>query len=151
MKLKEFFEKRLLRKIPIDMNKSRKSLEISKKYLSDSKKLISTGSFNFVILSAYTSMFHAARALLYKDGIQEKSHFAVFTYIKEKYSKEIGQQLLFEFNNAREQRHEGIYGLEYEFNQEDVKHIISVAEKFHKKIRELLLRNTKNIKNLNNK
>jgi len=33
---------------------------------------------NFVILAAYTAMFHAARAVLYKDGIQEKSHYATY-------------------------------------------------------------------------
>ncbi|MBN2052971.1 HEPN domain-containing protein [Candidatus Woesearchaeota archaeon] len=138
MKLDELFEKRLLRKIPKDALKSKKSLEISKKYLEDSKKLVTTGGFNFVILAAYTSMFHAARAILYRDGIQEKSHFAVFAYLKEKYLTQIGNELLFEFNNAREQRHEGLYGLEYEFKEEDVKHIIELAEKFYKKIKTLL-------------
>ena len=112
MKLKELFEKRLLRKIPKDLDKSKKSLEISKKYLNDCKKLIIIPGFNLIILSAYTSMFHAARALLYKDGIQEKSHYAVFVYLKDKYANELGNELLFEFNNAREQRHDGLYGLE---------------------------------------
>ena len=34
------------------------------------------------------SMFHAARALLYKNWIQEKSHFAMYIYLKEKYEVE---------------------------------------------------------------
>jgi len=138
MMLKELFEKRLLRKIPKDLDKSKKSLEISKKYLNDCKNLINMSAFNLVILSAYTSMFHAARALLYKDGIQEKSHYAVFVYLKDKYANEIGDKLLFEFSNAREQRHEGLYGLESEFNKDDVKHIINVAESFYKKINEIM-------------
>jgi len=138
MMLKELFEKRLLRKIPKDLDKSKKSLEISKKYLNDCKNLINMSAFNLVILSAYTSMFHAARALLYKDGIQEKSHYAVFVYLKDKYANEIGDELLFEFSNAREQRHEGLYGLESEFNKDDVKHIINVAESFYKKINEIM-------------
>jgi len=138
MKLKELFEKRLLRKIPKDLDKSKKSLEISKKYLNDCKKLIIIPGFNLVILSAYTSMFHAARALLYKDGIQEKSHYAVFIYLKEEYANKIGNELLFEFNNAREQRHDGLYGLDSEFNEDDAKHIVNIAESFYKKINEIL-------------
>ncbi len=138
MKLKELFEKRLLRKIPKDLDKSKKSLEVSKKYFKDCKKLIIIPSFNLVILSAYTSMFHAARALLYRDGIQEKSHYAVFIYLKDKYTNELGNELLFEFNNAREQRHDGLYGLESEFNEDDAKHIVNVAESFYKKINEIL-------------
>lgn len=138
MMLKELFEKRLLRKIPKDLDKSKKSLEISKKYLNDCKKLSMIPIFNLVILSAYTSMFHAARALLYRDGIQEKSHYAVFIYLKDKYANDIGNELLFEFSNAREQRHDGLYGLESEFNDDDAKHIVNVAESFYKKINEIL-------------
>lgn len=76
--------------------------------------------------------------MLYKDGIQEKSHYAVFIYLKDKYSNKIGKELLFEFNNAREQRHEGLYGLESEFNKDDAEHIVNVAESFYKKINEIL-------------
>ena len=138
MRLSEFFEKRLLRKIAPDMQKTTRSLEISKKYLDSSTVLLKTGSLNFVIVAAYTSMFHAARALLYKDGIQEKSHYAVFAYIKAKYSEEIGKDLIFEFNTAREQRHEGLYGIEYDFDKDDVTSIIKAATRFYKKTSEII-------------
>jgi uncharacterized protein (UPF0332 family) len=131
MNTRELFDKRLLREIPKDPEKVEKSLEIASNYLADAKRLLETRNHKFVILAAYTSMFHAARALLYKDGIQEKSHYAVFIYLKEKYSRQIGSKLLFAFDNAREQRHEGLYGLEYEFNEDDAEHSISVADKFY--------------------
>ncbi len=138
MKVKELFEKRLLRKIPVDNEKVKKSLKLAAKNLQDGKDIEKTNNLNFAILAAYMSMFHAARALLYKEGVQEKSHFAVFIYLKEEHSKQIGDDLVFEFNNAREQRHESLYGLESEFNIKDTNHIIKVAKQFLKKIRNII-------------
>lgn len=85
MKLEELFEKRLLRKITPDITKSNKSIETAHKFLKDAINMQNKSGENFVILAAYTAMFHAARAILYKEGIQEKSHFATYIYIKEKY------------------------------------------------------------------
>jgi len=89
-------------------------------------------------------MFHAARALLYRDGIQEKSHFAISIYLREKYSKELGN-LIFELDSMREQRREGIYRFEYEFSKEDCLHAIKSAREFHKQVTGILkLKNVKN-------
>ena len=138
MMLKELFEKRLLRKIPKDLDKSKKSLEISKKYLNDCKNLINMSAFNLVILSAYTSMFHAARALLYRDGIQEKSHFAVYIYINEKYSGKIPKNLIEAFKSYQLERHEVLYGFNGKIEREDAESAIEDAEEFLIKIKEIL-------------
>lgn len=137
MNVNELFEKRLLIKIPCDKEKSLKSLETSKKHLNQAKEIKSLMYNDMIILACYTSMFHAARALLYKDGIQEKSHYAVYIYLKENYSEALGD-LIFEFNAAREQRQEELYGLEYQFNEEDYEHIFLAAKRFYKKINELM-------------
>jgi uncharacterized protein (UPF0332 family) len=137
MNLKELFEKRLLRKIQPNLEKSMKSLETAHKFLKDAEKLNKIDGSQFIILAAYTSMFHNARALLYKDGIQEKSHYAVYVYLKEKYSTEL-KDLLFEFNSLRDQRHEGLYGLEYSFSETDYTHAIKVAKAFQEKIKLIL-------------
>lgn len=137
MKVEELFEKRLLRKIPPDEEKSAKSLEIALKHLNQAKEIKNLMYNEMIILGCYTSMFHAARALLYKDGVQEKSHYAVYIYLKEKYSKVLGD-LIFEFNAAREQRQEGLYGIEYQFKEEDYEHIFLAANRFYKRIKELL-------------
>lgn len=78
MKLEELFEKRLLRKITPDLPKSEKSMKTAHKFLKDAANMQNKSGENFVILAAYTAMFHAARAVLYKDGIQEKSHYATY-------------------------------------------------------------------------
>ncbi|MGV8168775.1 MAG: HEPN domain-containing protein [Candidatus Nanoarchaeia archaeon] len=137
MNVDECFEQKLLRKISVDSDKVEKSLEASKKFFNDAKLLHSQKLFYLVIIAAYTSMFHAARAVLYSEGIQEKSHYAVFIYLKEKHFSSLGDAV-FEYNAAREQRREGIYGLEYEFNEEDSNHLLAAAEKFNSKIKLIL-------------
>lgn len=135
--IEELFSNRLLRKIPFDQKKVIKSLKHSQEFLNQAKKLEKIMIPKVILFLSYTSMFHAARALAYKEGIQEKSHIALFKYIKLAFSKEFGK-LIYEFNNARELRHEGLYGLESVFNKEDSEHSIKVAKEFLERTKQLL-------------
>ncbi|MGV8162115.1 MAG: HEPN domain-containing protein [Candidatus Nanoarchaeia archaeon] len=137
MNVAECFEQRLLRKIPIDKDKVLKSIISSNKFLKKADVLMKQKIYDFVIIATYSSMFHSARAILYRDGIQEKSHFAISIYLREKYFKELGP-LIFELDVGREQRHEGIYGFDYEFSEEDCIHAIKYAREFHKKVLEII-------------
>ncbi len=60
-------------------------------------------------------MFHAARALLLKDGFRERSHCCIARYIEEKYVntgglKRIVVDLL---DGFRELRHDDLYELDF--------------------------------------
>ena len=57
-------------------------------------------------------MFHAGRALLFRDGIQEKSHYCLLVYLKEKYTGRISAGILSSMDAYREERHEVLYSLE---------------------------------------
>ena len=130
MNILECFEKRLLRKINPDLEKSKKSLETAKIKLEEAKKLFEAGFFNDSFTNTYTSMFHASRVLLYKDGVQEKSHYAVYVYIKEKYSKKIPLNLINSFNFLRDERHEIFYGFDEEITKNQAEKAILDAEDF---------------------
>ena len=130
MNILECFEKRLLRKINPDLEKSKKSLETAKIKLEEAKRLFEAGFFNDSFTNTYTSMFHASRFLLYKDGVQEKSHYAVYVYIKEKYSKKIPLNLINSFNFLRDERHEIFYGFDEEITKNQAEKAILDAEDF---------------------
>lgn len=136
--VEECLKFRLLRIINPDKEKSRKSLEIAKKRLNDAEGLFKLPNriklLDNVILKSYMSMFHAARALLYKDGIQEKSHFAIYIYLKEKYSNKIPLPTINLLNIHRTERHESMYSLDYEPNEEDALAAISDAKIFVREI-----------------
>lgn len=136
MNVEELLKKRLLRKIPPDQEKVKKSLETAETYLGKIIKLKTINETELILISAYMAMFHAARALLYKEGIQEKSHFAIYIYLKETH-KELESQAI-EFNIMREQRHDSVYGFDVTFTKEDSEYHEETAKKFVKKIREIM-------------
>jgi uncharacterized protein (UPF0332 family) len=138
MKIEELFKQRLLRKISPSKEKSISSLRISENKLIESKKLFEFGFFNQSLITAYTSMFHAARALLYYEGIQEKSHYAICVYLKERYSDRIPINILNSYDNYRIERHEALYGFEYEAKKEDAKSALQDCEELLKKVKEIL-------------
>lgn len=135
--LKWFFEKRKLRKIPFDKEKVMKSLSIADVKLKEAKKLFSSDFFGNSLLSAYTSMFHSARALLYNDGVQEKSHYATYFYVKEKFSGKISKGIMVAFNAYRDVRHELLYGYS-QIAKEDSKSALLDAENFLKEVKKIL-------------
>ncbi len=138
MNIEECFEKRLLRKIPLDNNKAKRSLELAKKSLRDAKYMREYEIFDMIILKSYMTMFHVSRALMYLDGIQEKSHYAIFVYLKEKYSDKIPGGILNYLNIHRIERHEAMYGLEFQPGKEDAKSAIEDAEIFLEEIKKVL-------------
>ena len=136
--VEECFKFRLLRKIKPDKEKSKKSLEIAENRLSRAKEALILKIFDFVILESYMAMFHAARALLYKDGIQEKSHYAISIYLKEKYSDKIPLPVINFLEIHRTERHEAMYGLEYKPEKKDAELALQDAQIFTKEIKKLL-------------
>ncbi len=136
--VEDCFKFRLLRQIKPDKGKAERSMEIAKQRLKRAEEAIKLKIFEFAILEAYMTMFHAARALLYHDGIQEKSHFAIFIYLKEKYNNRIPFYILNLLNIHRTERHEAMYGLEYKPEQQDALVALDDAKSFVKEIERVL-------------
>ncbi|MEM2138914.1 MAG: HEPN domain-containing protein [Candidatus Woesearchaeota archaeon] len=136
--IEELFKKRLLRSIPVDIEKSKKSIELSEDRLKKAEKALELNFFDYVILESYSAMFHSARALLYKEGIQEKSHYAIYIYLKETYSNKIPINIINLLNIHRTERHETIYGLEYKPTKEDAKTAYDDAVLFVNEIKKYL-------------
>jgi len=94
--------------------KAKYSIETAKDKLKQAQELASAEFNETALVTAYAAMFHAARALLYKDGIQEKSHYCIVVYLREQYSKagKLDAGLLTVMDALREERHSVMYGLE---------------------------------------
>lgn len=113
-------------------------MEIAESRLKEAERAINLKIFDFGVLQSYMAMFHSARALLYRDGIQEKSHFAIFIYLKEKYSNKIPLHIINLLNIHRIERHEAMYGLDYKPDEEDAKTAIEDAKIFVSEIKKLV-------------
>lgn len=141
MNIKECFEKRLLRKGRPDRLKSEKALEIAKKNIGKAERLLKYGFYSEAIITAYTAMFQSARALLFKDGIFERSHYCVVEYLKENYVKKhlLSHDYLHSIDVYRTQRHEALYGLEeVSYEKIEVDDAIEKTKKFIKAISKII-------------
>ena len=129
--MQDCFEKGLLKKETADIEKSKKSINTAKYKLNLAKRLFELKIFEETITNSYSAMFHAARALLFMDGIKEKSHYALFLYIKEKYSDKLERRFINELNTLRLESHEINYGLEKsEIKEDDAGDVTKIANDF---------------------
>ena len=139
MNIKECLEKGLLRKENIDLEKAKKSMQIAEYKLERAKKLFELDIYDESVVNSYASMFHTCRVLLFKEGFTEKSHYALFIFIKDKYKDKIEKKFINEFNNLRLERHEITYGLDkFIVNKEETKQVLEIAEEFLKAIIKLV-------------
>lgn len=139
MNVDECLKKGLLKRERKDLQKASKSIEAAEHKLALAEKTLKARIYEDTILNAYASMFHSARALLYKDGYTEKSHYALYVYLKEEYRNKIEPKYINELNNLRLERHEVLYGLEKTtITKEESQEVTEIAREFTEKTRQLL-------------
>ena len=138
MTIENLFRQGLLKKIVPSTERSRKSIEVAERYLKDAGKTVTHHIYDLAIIAAYSATFHAARAILFKDGIAERSHFAIYEYLKEKH-KEFGITIIETFDHYRKLRHSTAYGLDTVVGQKDAVGAVNFANEFVKKAKEYLM------------
>lgn len=71
-------------------------------------------------------MFHAARAILFKDGVKERSHECIPVYINERYPElaRVANTL----DSYRRFRHNVIYGLDVLLDEDEARAALDAAK-----------------------
>ncbi len=138
------FRKNLLRRVPASEKKAADSLSLAESYLEESKKTAAAGAQKISINGAYLVWFHAARAVLFRDGIREKSHYCIEVYL-ETYVKSghLEEQWITLFSRMRTQRHENQYGFGPDPTAEEVASAIEYGNRFLARIRALIADTTR--------
>lgn len=133
MKVIDCYKEGLLRKTKPSKQYAVKSLETSLKYIQNAKDNLEMNNNNLVIFCSYTAMLHCARALLFKDGVKERSHLCIVSYIREKYHdlRSLSNQL----DAYRRNRHNTLYALDFLISDYEAVQAIKDAEEFYKKIK----------------
>ena len=133
MKLQDCFKEGLLRKTKPSKQYATKSLETSLIYIQNAKDNLKMKNNNLVIFCSYTAMFHSARALLFKDGIKERSHLCIVSYIRETYPRL--RRLSNQLDAYRRNRHNTLYALDFLISEYEAQQAIEDAELFYKQIK----------------
>lgn len=115
------------------------SLKMASHKLDIARKELSHGIYETAVITAYTSMFHCARSLLFADGYKERSHYAIWVYLNEKYSSKIERRHIHEFNSLRITRHGLMYNLEEkgETQKDEAQGAVKSAEEFISAVKKL--------------
>ncbi len=133
MKITECFQKGLLKRTSPDMENSARSLKLAMNNIEDAVANLSIHRYRVVAISSYSAMFHAARAILFRDGIKERSHECIPVYLKEKYPElETLSNIL---DSYRRFRHDAVYGLDFVMDEEEARIALDSAKEFMEKIK----------------
>lgn len=138
-KLKKCFDERSLVKIPAEPKLAQKSLKRALMVLKEIPKALSINLIEVAEQRLYQAVFHGVKALLYKDGVKERSHICVSLYFKETYKNSFSEELLTLLDRLRDVRHESQYGLEApELDVDQIKSWINEAQELLNVIQQLL-------------
>jgi len=135
---KRCLEKKNLAKISVDKKLIEKEIVAAKSDLKDSEDVLKLEKYKMATISAYYSMFHAARALLYSKGYREKSHFCLRTAIKNLFidSNLLESSFLDDYDTAKDLRENADY--KSDFSKDGAGQLIVKAKRFLGKVKILL-------------
>lgn len=136
MRLRDCYKEGLLRKTKPSKKYAAKSLDTSLNHIENAKDNFEMKNNNLVLFCSYTSMFHSARALLFKDGVKERSHICIVSYLKEKYPEL--RRLSNQLDAYRRNRHNTLYSLDFLISENDAKQAIDDAKEFYKQIKTII-------------
>lgn len=138
--LDDCFKRRLLIKTRPEKDLALKSLNQAEFFLNEAKELRKLGKERMAIISLYNAYFHTARALLFKDGIKERSHFCIARYIEEAYvrKKRLDSVYVAALDMTRDWRQEIQYSVEQVAITIDLRQMIETCQKFLEDVGKLI-------------
>ena len=137
MKVEDCLKRQLLVKKKPSFEKAQKSLEAAEAYIKKAKDNLKIKNFDIVIVISYTSMFHSLRSLLLRDGLKERSHICLLSYVKERYPE--FSSIVNSTDIYRRFRHTALYGLETIDFEEEAETSIEVAEEIYDPVKGKIL------------
>lgn len=131
------FEKGLLKKTEKNKTLALEDIQQAEFFLNESFDLININKKEVAAITLYNAAFHAARALLYLDGVKEKSHYCLQKYLEEKFGKKgiLTNSELSLFDRLRGMRQEVQYNVIKVKFEEDLNDFYNKTEKFIEKIK----------------
>lgn len=128
-----------LRKIEPSLSKSQRSIQEAYKWLDESQKNIDSGAYSSAQLSIYLIFFHSSRAVLFRDGIREKSHYCIGIYLNAYCNKRLlEEKWIILLDRIRSSRHAGQYSFQSKPTKEEVLSELKSGQKFVKRMEKLL-------------
>jgi len=137
MSISALIEKGLIKKIRVYPEKIEGSIKLAERFLKKAEGNFKIGYWDIAFVLAYSSMFHTGRALLFKKGFAERSHYAMICALKLLYKENIEIKKFLEIlNSYRIARH----GIQYSgelCSKDDAEEVLRDAKEFLNLIKKL--------------
>ena len=130
MNLKDCYDQGLLKRMRTQPEAAKKEIAKAKDYLGKASKNYDMKIYDITIVAAYTAMFHAARSLLFMDGIKERSHVCIVLYLNSKYPK-LDHHIRV-LDSYRRFRHTALYALDVRIGANEAEVALKLADEFIK-------------------
>lgn len=136
------FQKALEKKKILHFSKGKtlvkKELEAAEDDLNEAKDRLKNRKYKYATITAYYSMFHVARALIYSKGYREKSHYYLLVALQALFVDKglIEEKLAKDFHTTMILRESADY--HSEFSKEGAESSIGSATEFLQKVRAIL-------------
>ncbi|HRU80894.1 MAG TPA: HEPN domain-containing protein [Methanolinea sp.] len=138
--LEDCFAEGKLQTILPSEEKAWNSLRIAQDNLREAEEAVKCGLLRAAINSTYVAIFHAARAILFRDGIREKSHFCIEQYLHTYVtSGALELKWVVFYGNIRSKRDINQYGFEPPATKEEVEAYVHLAAQFLDRMERLLV------------
>jgi uncharacterized protein (UPF0332 family) len=138
-RIDECYERGLLRKVTASRDKAIQSLVQAREWVTEAGYDSDAGSLRSALMAAYMGYFHAARALLYRDGVREKSHYCIGVYLESYHEKGLLEdEWVLQFNRMRGMRQNDQYSLDARPTLEEVRQAVDDAGKFIGRMEQLV-------------
>ena len=139
--VEDCFEKGLLKKTEKNKRIALQDISQAEFFLNEAFDLINLKKKEMAAIALYNSVFHAGKALLFLDGIKEKSHYCMQKYL-EKISadkKILSSEELSLFDLLRGIRQEVQYNINKVSFEENFNELYNKSEDFTEKIKKIVL------------
>lgn len=134
----ECFKKGLLKKTFPQIDLGKKDIKQAEFFLKEAEELLDLDKKQIAALSLYNAFFHTARALLFKDGIKERSHYCIARYLENNYKSDKFDKFINAFETIMSIRHNVQYSTEKVEIEEDLTEFFNICHEFISEVEEIL-------------
>ena len=122
----------LLRKITPSREKALQCLDKASGLLGEAKACLENGQLNSAVLTGYTALLGAERAILFGDGWRERSHECAIRYLEAEYKQDITQDTISLLERYKTSRHDTQYDVTYCPDEGEASSLLEFAGRFLK-------------------
>lgn len=126
-----------LKKIKKDRNLVIQTIRMADEDLAEGEESIQNGKYVWGTVQLYTAMLNYSRALLFMDGIRERSHYCTVEYLKTHYHYLLGISIS-SLDRMRRERHISLYDTRETISEEMANERLEWANEFRDEIMKII-------------